>query len=52
MFSRKISRIYHFCLFFLKRKENAPVEARDNENLFSNVLNEMINDILTDEEMN
>lgn len=32
-------------------KDNNPIEARENETLFSNVLNEMMNDILHDQEM-
>lgn len=33
------------------KKEINPVESRENETLFSNVLNEMVNDILNDPEM-
>lgn len=33
------------------KKEINPVEARENETIFSNILNEMVNDILNDGEM-
>lgn len=33
-------------------KDSNPIEPRENETLFSNVLNEMMNDILHDQEMN
>lgn len=35
----------------LQKKEINPIESRENETLFSNVVNEMINDILNDAEM-
>jgi hypothetical protein len=33
------------------KKDNKPVEPREGETLFTNVINEMINDILHDEDM-
>jgi hypothetical protein len=32
-------------------KECKPIEARDNETMYHNVLNEIMNDILQDDEM-
>ena len=39
-----------FC-FIVQTKDTNPIEARENETIFSNVLNEMMNDILHDKEM-
>lgn len=32
-------------------KDSNPIESRENETIFSNVMNEMMNDILFDSEM-
>ena len=36
---------------FPQTKDSNPIESRENETLFSNVLNEMMNDIMHDAEM-
>lgn len=38
-------------LIFYQTKDATPIESRENETLFENVLNEMMNDILHDQEM-
>ena len=35
----------------LQKKETNPIESRENETLYQNVINEMMNDILHDKEM-
>jgi hypothetical protein len=49
----KIRKYYLFIKLFilLQKKEINPIESRENETLFSNVVNEMINDVLNDAEM-
>lgn len=37
--------------FAIKVKEEFPIETRENETLFSNVMNEIMNGILHDDEM-
>ena len=36
---------------FNQKKEYNPIESRENETLYQNVINEMMNDILHDKEM-
>lgn len=46
-FVSKLSNPYLFC----KTKDANPIESRENETIFENILNEMMNDILHDSEM-